>query len=64
MDFFVWGFIKSKVYTKNYENLVDLKAAICAAFQEITKKMVSDLKNLERRLQLVVKNGGRHVENK
>ena len=65
MDFIVWGFIKSKVYTKNYENLVDLKAAICAAFQEITKKMVSDtLKNLERRLQLVVKNGGRHVENK
>ena len=48
MDFIVWGFIKSKVYTKNYENLVDLKAAICAAFQEITKKMVSDtLKNLE-----------------
>ena len=63
MDFFVWGFIKSKVYTKNYRNLVDLKAAIRSAFQLITKQMVSDtLDNLERRLQLVVLNGGRHVE--
>ena len=64
MNFFVWGFIKSKVYTKNYRNLVDLMAAIRSELQKlITKQMVSDtLDNLERRLRLVVLNGGRHVE--
>ena len=39
MDFFVWGYIRSKVYVRNYENMTDLKALIVAAFQELTTEM-------------------------
>ena len=63
MDYFVWGFIKSKVYTRNYQNLEDLKTAITSAFQLITDEMISNtLKNLERRLKLLIQNGGQHIE--
>ena len=32
MDYFFWGYIKSKVYVKEYENISDVKAAIISAF--------------------------------
>ena len=63
MDFFVWGFIKSKVYDRNYQNFDELKGAITTAFGLITKEMVvSTLTNLQKRLKLVVERSGRHVE--
>ena len=64
MDFFVWGFIKSKVYVRNHENMSDLKASIVAAFQELTAEMVSStLKNMEKRLKLLIQRQGEHIEN-
>ena len=64
MDFFLWGFIKSKVYTRNYENLEDLKASITAAFQEIPSQMInSSVASFERRIRKVIEVRGRHVEN-
>ena len=63
LDFYLWGHIKSLVYVKNYENLTDLKNSISAAFQEVTQETVSaSIKNLEKRLKLVVQNGGAHIE--
>ena len=63
LDFYLWGHIKSLVYVKNYENLTDLKNSISAAFQEVTQETVSaSIKNLEKRLKLVVENGGAHIE--
>ena len=63
LDFYLWGHIKSLVYIKNYENLTDLKNFISAAFQEVTQETVSaSIKNLEKRLKLVVQNGGAHIE--
>ena len=35
LNYFLWGYIKSKVYVKNYENISDVKAAIISAFQEV-----------------------------
>ena len=65
MDYFVWGFVKSKVYVQNYENLEYLKNSIRAAFREISADMIaSSLKNLQKRLKQVVQQGGRHIENK
>ena len=64
MDFFVWGFVKEKVYVKNYENLADLKESILAAFLELTNEMISSsVKNIQKRLKLVVERRGLHVEN-
>ena len=63
MDFFLWGFIKSKVYVKEYENIDSLKAAITAAFQEIPREMInSTLCSFEKRLKMVIECQGRHVE--
>ena len=63
LDFYLWGHIKSLVYVKNYENLTDQKSFISAAFQEVTQETVSaSIKNLEKRLKLVVQNGGAHIE--
>ena len=41
MDYFLWGYIKSKLYVKNYENISDLKAAIISAIQEVSDGMVT-----------------------
>ena len=64
MDYFVWGFIKSNVYVKNYHSLDDLKNSINAAFQKITEVMISStLENFVRRLNFVVERSGGHIEN-
>ena len=64
MDYFVWGFVKSKVYVQNYENLEYLKNSIRAAFREISADMIaSSLKNLQKRLKQVVQHGDCHIEN-
>ena len=64
MDFFVWGFIKSKVYVRNYENMTHLEALIVVAFQEFTAEMVSSIfKNMEKRLKLIIQRQGGHIKN-
>ena len=63
MEFFLWEFIKRKVYVKDYENIDSLKAAITAAFQEIAREMInSTLCSFEKRLKNVIQCQGRHVE--
>ena len=47
MDFFLWRYIKKIFYTKNYQDLDQLKNAIVAAFQLVAGEMVtSALANL------------------
>ena len=61
--FFIWGFIKSKVYVRNYESLEELKVSIAAAFRELTPAMVtSTLKNMEKRLRKIDQREGGHIE--
>ena len=62
MDFFLWGYIKKLVYTKD---LNQLKNAIVVAFQLITGEMVtSAFANFVKRLNLVVEANGGHIEQK
>ena len=35
MNYFLWGYIKSKVYVNEHEIIIDLKAAIISVFQEV-----------------------------
>ena len=63
MDFFLLGYIKSKVYVKNYEYISDVKAAIISAFHEVSDGMVtSTLENFDRRLEIILRNKGGHIE--
>ena len=63
MDFILWGYIKKLVYTKNYQDLEQLKNAIVAAFQLVTGEMVtSALANFVKRLNSVVEANGCHIE--
>ena len=63
MDFFLWGHEKGLVYTSNYENMNQLKAAITAAFQQVTPGMVaSAVTSFVRRLSLVIEADGGHIE--
>jgi hypothetical protein len=39
MDFFLWGYIKSLVYTSTIDNLDDLKTRIRSAFKQVTIQM-------------------------
>ena len=39
-DFFVWGYVKSTVYTRRPQNLADQRREIAAAFQQITPEML------------------------
>ena len=56
--------MKSKVYVRDYENMNDLKASIVATFQELTAEMVSStLRNMEKRLKLIIQRQGGHIEN-
>ena len=63
MDFYLWSHIKSKVYVKNYQSLADLKTSITAAFREVTAENVSaSVRNLEKRLKMVIERAGAHIE--
>ena len=63
MDYILWGYIKSKEYVKNYENISDLIFKIISAFQEVSDGIViSTMENFGRRLKMVLRNKGRHLE--
>ena len=63
IDFFLWGYIKSKVYTRNYDSLDDLKALITAPFQSISTQMISaTMSDFEKLLKRIFKVRGVHAE--
>uniref|UniRef100_A0A914UJ68 Transposase n=1 Tax=Plectus sambesii TaxID=2011161 RepID=A0A914UJ68_9BILA len=62
-DFFLWGFIKSKVYTINLRDIPELKDRIRNAFGQVTDKMrQKTLLEYRKRLKRVLKNEGGHIE--
>lgn len=62
-DFFLWGFIKSKVYTTRPASLQDLRNRILVAFTEVSVEMrMKILLEYKARLEKIRENGGDHVE--
>ena len=62
-DYFMWGFIKSKVYTRDILNITDIKQKITEAFTNITKPMLSDVfSSYWYRLEKVLEFKGSHIE--
>lgn len=63
LDFFLWGFIKDKVYEVEVENEQDLIARLHAAVAEITPQMLQRVReNVLVRVRACLEVGGGHFE--
>lgn len=63
LDFFLWGFIKSKVYRTPCPNLAALRQRIIEAFNEVPADMIHRvIVEYERRLRKCIEVGGESVE--
>ena len=64
-DFFLWGYLKQKVYSPMPQNLDDLKAKIEREIKNISSDVLySTFLNFEKRLKLVIESEGDHIEDK
>ena len=62
-DFFMWGYVKSIVYHKNYKTIEELQDSILAAFQKISPSMITaTLRNFEKKIEEVILKEGGHIE--
>ena len=63
LDFFLWGYLKDKVYTPLPESLDELKTAIWREMRAISvHTRASVIRNFRERLDLVISKNGRHLE--
>jgi hypothetical protein len=61
-DYFLWGYLKAKVYTTRPRNINDLKITIQKQISAIPKNMARRaLGNLQTRLGKCVCNDGQHL---
>ena len=63
LDFFLWGYLKDKVYTPKPATFQDLKNAICRETEKITPEMCeSVIDNFKKKLNVIIAQKGRHIE--
>ena len=66
LDFFLWGYLKNKVYSGvKATTLAGLKLRIQEAFEETRLETMSLIKTYDNalyRMKLVSENGGKHIE--
>jgi hypothetical protein len=61
-DFFLWGYLKSKVYVRKPRTVDDLKVSIHEEIATVPQGMlVNVMQNFEERLQTCVRQEGRHL---
>jgi hypothetical protein len=61
-DFFLWGYLKSKVYEEKPRTTVDLKQNIRDEVAAISPTMLQRvMQNFQKRLRECVDNNGRHL---
>lgn len=61
-DFFLWGFLKSRVYEDKPRTLEHLKIAIRREVQRIDRALLEDvMNNFEKRLEICIRERGRHL---
>ena len=61
-DFFVWGYLKSKVYVRKPRTVDDLNVSIRKEIATVTQEMlVNVMQNFEERLRKCVRQEGRHL---
>jgi len=63
MDFFFWGYNKSRVYKTLIENLAILRERIEKSFEELPMEMVNNaIDSYKRRLARCIETNGKSVE--
>ena len=63
LDFYLWGYLKQKVYSKPINNLNHLRQRITEEIQLIEPEILTSVfLNFEKRLTLVIENNGHHIE--
>ena len=63
LDFFLWGYVKTKVFKSEIKDIDDLKTKITEAVASVRPEMlVNTWKEVKSRLEMLAENGGRHVE--
>ena len=61
-DFFLWGYLKSKVYVRKPRTVDDLKVSIREEIATVPKEMlVNVMQNFEESLRTCVRQEGRHL---
>ena len=62
-DFFLWGYMKDKVYGKRLANRISLKEKIWEVFPSIEQEKIRDAcRGVERKLQDLVELEGEHIQ--
>lgn len=65
LDFFLWGFLKDQVYSKENNNMEELRRNTASAFEKIKPvHVINALRAIEKRCQLCIQNNGGHFEHK
>ena len=63
LDFFLWGYVKDKVYSTRVPNVTQLKRRITSAIRSVHAEVLENVwKNLDERLNEVVRQNGGHIE--
>ena len=64
-DFFLWGYLKSKVYVRKPRTVDDLKVSIGEEIATVPQEMLLNvMQNFEERLRTCVRQEGRHLSDK
>ena len=59
LDFFLWGYVKTKVFTEEIADIEELKTRITHAVASVTPQMLLNTwKEFEKRLLKLRENGG------
>lgn len=62
-DFFLWGFVKDKVYSSPPTTINDMKNRITQAFRDISPEMLANVDEcFKKRIRLCAHHNGRHFE--
>jgi len=63
LDFFLWGYVKDKVFSTPVPDITDLKARITDAFATITEDMLENAwREIDYRLDVLRATKGAHVK--
>ena len=63
LDFFLWGYLKERIYSPLPANTEDLKAVIRTEIRKISRETCRNvISNLKHRVDVITAQKGRHVE--
>lgn len=64
LDFFLWGYVKDKVYKNNPKTISELKTAVGNIIRDVPADMLQkSIGSFERRCRMLIHTNGQHIEN-